>query len=136
MLKVLYMAVLFCEHSLSVAAGFLHVAKSILKFIDLHMQITELPLHALISIDFNAVDEHGPGALYSILDVNTLYIDFPKTLSPKQVVDILVTTSTSLGMVDGDVVLPSTCKRMCLLPRVHQPSAWGPEPQANQLAAY
>ena len=40
------------------------------------MQIAELPLNALISIDFDAIDEHGPGALYSILDINTLQLDF------------------------------------------------------------
>ena len=72
LLKVLYMAVLFCEHSLSIAIGLLRIVKSILKFIDLHMQIADLPLHSLISIDFNAVDECGPGTLYSILDVETL----------------------------------------------------------------
>ena len=44
------------------------------------MQITELPLNALISIDFNAVDEHGPGTLYSILDVNMLQVDLPEAL--------------------------------------------------------
>ena len=31
--------------------------KSILKFINLHMQIVDLPLHMLSSIDFDTVDE-------------------------------------------------------------------------------
>ena len=72
LLKVLYPAVLFCEHSLSIAVGLLRIAKGILQFIDLHMQISELPLHVLISIDFDAVDECRPGALYSVLDVDML----------------------------------------------------------------
>ena len=72
MLKVLYLAVLFCECSLSVAIGLLCIVKSVLQFIDLCMQIADLSLHMLISIDFDAVDECGPGALYSILDVETL----------------------------------------------------------------
>ena len=46
--------------------------KSILKFINLRMQIADLPLYALISIDFNAVDECRPGTLYSILNVEML----------------------------------------------------------------
>ena len=62
----------FCECSLSIAIGLLCVTKSLLEFIDLRMQIADLPLYALISIDFDAVDEHGPGALYSILNVKTL----------------------------------------------------------------
>ena len=52
------------------------------------MQITELPLNALISIDLDAVDERGPGTLYSVLDLNTLQVDLPKALGPKQVVDV------------------------------------------------
>ena len=72
------------------------------------MQIAELPLYALISIDFNAVDERGPGTLYSILDIDTLQIDLPEALSPEQVVDVLMATSTSFGMVDGNVLWPST----------------------------
>ena len=60
---------LFCEHSLRVAIGLLHVMKTILELIDLHMQMTDLSLYVFISIDFNAVDEHGPGALYCILNV-------------------------------------------------------------------
>ena len=52
------------------------------------MQIAELPLYALISIDFNAVAEHGPGTLYSILDIDTLQVDLPKALGLKQVVDV------------------------------------------------
>ena len=83
--------------------GLLCIAKSVLKFIDLCMQIAELPLHALLSSDFDAVDEDSPGTLYSILD-----FDLPETLSPKQVVDVLMTTSTPFGMVDGDVFWPST----------------------------
>ena len=75
---------LFCEHSLSIAIGLLCIAKSILKFLDLHMQIADLPLYALISINFDAVDEHGPGALYSILDVDMLQIDLPEALSPER----------------------------------------------------
>ena len=63
------MAVLFCECSLSVAVGLLHVMKSVLEFVNLHMQIANLPLHTFISIDFDAVDEHGPGTLYCILDI-------------------------------------------------------------------
>ena len=65
------------------------------------MQITELPLYALISINFNAVDERGPGALYSVFDVDTLQVDFPEALSPEQVVDVLVATSTSFCVVDA-----------------------------------
>ena len=38
--------------------------KSVLELIDLHMQITDLPLYAFISINFNAVDECRPGALF------------------------------------------------------------------------
>ena len=72
------------------------------------MQIAELPLYVLISINFNAVDECRPGALYSIFDVDLLQVDLPEALSPKQVVDVLVATSTSFGMVDGDVLWPST----------------------------
>ena len=66
------MAVLFCEHSLSVMIRLLHITKSVLEFINLHMQIADLSLHALITIDFDAVDECGPGALYSILNVKML----------------------------------------------------------------
>ena len=66
------MAVLFCEHSLSIMIGLLCDAKSVLEFIDLYVQITDLPLYALTSINFDAVDEHGPGALYSIFDVKML----------------------------------------------------------------
>ena len=47
------------------------------------MQIAELPLYALINIDLDAVDECGPGALYSILDVDMLQIDLPEALSPE-----------------------------------------------------
>ena len=61
------------------------------------MQIAELPLYALISIDFDAVYECGPGALYSVFDINTLQVDLPKALGPKQVVDVLVATSTSFA---------------------------------------
>ena len=46
--------------------------KSVLEFIDLHMQITDLPLYALISINFDAVDERGPGTLYCVFDIETL----------------------------------------------------------------
>ena len=81
------------------------------------VQITELPLDALISIDFNAVDERGPGALYSIFDVNTLQVDLPEALGPKQVVDVLMATSASFCVVDGDILWPSTdfpsCTLMC-----------------------
>ena len=52
--------------------GLLRIAKSVLKFIDLGMQITDFPLHVLISIDFNAVDEHRPGVLYSVFDIEML----------------------------------------------------------------
>ena len=65
------------------------------------MQIAELPLNALISIDFDAVDERGPGALYSVLNVDMLQIDLPKALSPEQVVDVLMATSTSFCVVDA-----------------------------------
>ena len=82
MLKVLYMAVLFCERSLSIAIGLLHILKSVFKFIDLHMQITDLP----------------------------------KTLSPEQVIDVLVTASTPFGMVDGDKIGRASCReRVCML---------------------
>ena len=79
------------------------------------MQIAELPLYALISIDFNAVDEHRLGALYSVLDVDMLQVDLPKALSPEQVADVLMATSTSFGMVDGDVLWPSTDFPSCTL---------------------
>ena len=79
------------------------------------MQIAELPLNALISIDFDAVDECGPGTLYSILDINTLQLDLPKALGPEQMVDVLVATSTSFCMVDGDVLWPSTDFPSCTL---------------------
>ena len=59
------MAVLFCECSL-------RIVKSVFKFIDLCMQIADLPLHMLISIDFDAVDECGPGALYSVFNIEML----------------------------------------------------------------
>ena len=72
------------------------------------MQIAELPLNALISIDFDAVDEHRPGTLYSIFDVNTLQVDLPKALGPEQVVDVLMATSAFFCVVDGDVLWPST----------------------------
>ena len=68
-LELLYTAVLFCESSLSVAVGLLRVTKSILELIDLRMQITDLSLYPLISIDFDAVDESGPGTLDCILNV-------------------------------------------------------------------
>ena len=45
--------------------------------------VAKLPLYALISIDFDAVDECGPGALYSILDVDMLQNDLPEALSPE-----------------------------------------------------
>ena len=63
------MDVLFCEHCLSIMIGLLHVMKRILEFIDLHMQIADLPLHAFIGIDFNAIDECRTGALHCVLDV-------------------------------------------------------------------
>ena len=72
LLKVLYPAVLFCERSLSIAIGLLCITKSVHHFINLHMQIADLSLHTLISIDFNAVDECRPGALYSILNIEML----------------------------------------------------------------
>ena len=46
--------------------------KSVHEFIDLCMQITDLPLYTLISIDFDAVDECGPGTLYSVFNVEML----------------------------------------------------------------
>ena len=79
------------------------------------MQIAELPLNALISIDFNAVNEHEPGALYSILNVNTLQVDLPKALGPEQMVDVLMATSASFCMVDGDILWPSTDFPSCTL---------------------
>ena len=79
------------------------------------MQIAELPLNALISINFDAVDEHGPSALYSIFDINMLQVDLPKALGPKQMVDVLVATSASFCMVDGDVLWPSTDFSSCTL---------------------
>ena len=45
------MAVLFCECSLSVVVGLLHIMKSVLELIDLHMQIADLPLYMYISIN-------------------------------------------------------------------------------------
>ena len=81
------------------------------------MQITELPLNALISIDLDAVDEHGPGTLYSVLDVNMLQVDLPEALGPEQMVDVLMATSTSFCVVDSNVLWPSTdfpsCTLMC-----------------------
>ena len=79
------------------------------------MQIAELPLNALISINFDAVDERGPGALYSVLNVNTLQVDLPEALGPKQMVDVLVATSASFCVVDGDVLWPSTGFPSCTL---------------------
>ena len=79
------------------------------------MQIAELPLNVLISIDFDAVDEHGPGALYSIPNVNMLQVDLPEALGPKQMVDVLVATSASFCMVDGDVLWSSTDFPSCTL---------------------
>ena len=79
------------------------------------MQITELPLYALISIDLDAVDECGPGTLHSVFDVDMLQIDLPEALSPEQVVDVLMATSTSFGMVDSDVLWPSTDCPSCTL---------------------
>ena len=79
------------------------------------MQIAELPLNAVISIDFNAVDERGPGTSYSIFDVNTLQVDLPEALGPEQVVDVLVATSTSFCVVDGDILWPSTDFPSCTL---------------------
>ena len=61
------------------------------------MQITELPLYALISINFDAVDECGTGALYSILNIDALLVDLPKVLRPEQVIDVLMATSTCFG---------------------------------------
>ena len=79
------------------------------------MQIAELPLNVLISIDFDAIDECGPGALYNVLDVNMLQVDLPKALGPEQMVDVLVTTSASSCVVDGDVLWPSTDFLSCTL---------------------
>ena len=59
LLKVLYMAVLFCECSLSIAIGLLHVTKSILELINLRMQIADLSLYTFISIDFDAMMNMG-----------------------------------------------------------------------------
>ena len=73
------------------------------------MQIAELPLNALISIDFDAVDE------YSFFDVNTLQVDLPEALGPEQMVDVLVATSTSFCMVDGNILWPSTDFSSCTL---------------------
>ena len=66
------MALFFCDLSLSIMIGLLCITKSVLEFITVHMQITDFPLYALVSIDFNAVDECGPGALYSIFDIEML----------------------------------------------------------------
>ena len=74
------------------------------------MQIAELPLNALISINFDAVDECGPGALYSVFNIDMLQVDLPKALGPKQVVDVLMATSTSFGVVDGNILWPSDRK--------------------------
>ena len=79
------------------------------------MQIAELPLYVLISINFDAVEECGPGALYSVLDVDTLQIDLPEALSPEQMIDVLVTASTPFGVVDGYVLRPSTDFPSCTL---------------------
>ena len=75
------------------------------------MQIAEFPLNALISIHFNAVDERGPGSLYSIFDVNMLQVDLPEALGPEQVVDVLVSewwTWCPLGRVGGSGTYPSS----------------------------
>ena len=79
------------------------------------MQIAELPLDVLISIDFDAVDECGPGALYSVFDANMLQVDLPEALGPEQVVDVLVATSASFCVVDGDILWPSTDFTSCTL---------------------
>ena len=79
------------------------------------MRIAESPLNALISIDFDAVDERGPGALYSILNVNMLQVDLPKALGPEQMVDVLVATSASFCVVDGNVLWPSIDFPSCTL---------------------
>ena len=79
------------------------------------MQIAELPLNVLISINFDAVDERGPGALYSVFNVNMLQVDLPEALGPEQVVDVLVATSASFCMVDGDILWPSTDFPSCTL---------------------
>ena len=65
-------------------------------------------MYVLISIDFDAVNECGPGTLYSVFDIDTLQVDLPEALGPRQVVDVLVATSTSFCMVDGNVLWPST----------------------------
>ena len=117
LLMVLDMAVLFCECSLSIAIGLLCVTKSVLELIDLHMQIADLPLYTLIIVNFNAVDECGPGTLYCVLNIRMQQVDLPRALSPEQVVDVLMTTSTSFSMVDGNIIWPSSnfpsCTLMC-----------------------
>ena len=111
------MAVLFCEHSLSIVGGLLCITKSILEFINLRMQITNLPLYAFISINFDAIDKCRLGALYCILHIRMQWVDLPEALSPEHLVDVLMTTSTSFSMVDGDVIWPSanfpSCTLMC-----------------------
>ena len=89
--------------------------KSVLQFINLCMQIADLPLHVFISIDFDAVNECGPGALYSVLNVRMQQVDLPKALSPKQMIDVLVTTSTPLSVVDGNIIWPFTDFPSCTL---------------------
>ena len=89
--------------------------KQVFQFIDLRIQITKLPLNVLISIDFDAVDKCGPGALYSVFDINTLQVDLPKALGPEHMVDVLVATSASFCVVDGNILWPSTDFPSCTL---------------------
>ena len=100
---------------LSIAIGLLCIMKGVLELINLHMQIADLPLYAFISIDFDAVDECGPGALYCVLDIRMPQVDLPEALSPEQMVDVLMTTHTSFSMVDGDTIQPSTNFPSCTL---------------------
>ena len=96
---------IYAPYSLSVAMGLLCITKSVLELINLHMQIADLPLYVFIRINFDGVYECGPGTLYCILNVRMQQVDFPEALSPKQMVDVLVTTSTPISMVDGDIIV-------------------------------
>ena len=69
LLKVFDAAALLSKCRLCISQRLLCINKSILHFIDLCMQIADLSLYLLISINFNAVDESGSSALDCIPNV-------------------------------------------------------------------
>ena len=82
--------------------------KNIFHLLELRMQVTDLSLDPLVSIEIDAVDKSRPGASNCILYTRTQQVDLPEALGPEQVVDVLVTTGIVFCMVDGDMVCPST----------------------------